>query len=475
MTGVRGSLAAFGATSVLVVMACGARSSLLDEIPGAAPPPVHVDAATPIPDAHVRDVTVHDARVDGRTVDAMRDSAQRKDAEDAHDAAPDAIDARPDASDAGHPDACDYTGKPRGTMDTLAFDGDGGVVDFDLDCDGVVFTTEQGAVLSCPIGGCIETPTVVASQGAFDPRNFQVRIASTSLYVTSATVPPPDAGRYVRVDGGPRYVLTDGGRPLVGPSSALFTLPRDGGASSLALMLDTSFDFDGFSPTPASCEAVTFGTTGEMAYFGQQCQGPIACAPGGGCGFPRFWGPFRVVRAGSEGAVASTSFPEWSPTGREPQEGLPAQPVSGVTYCTSDDAGDLECFDLNGSPDSGVASGQPGFMDVLTDTFVLWHDSPTIYFACAGGPTCAAPTSVHIAGSYEPIGGLHDTLFLLGEMNGGLTLATCDSAALLAGSCTPAVFATGITGLLLAGPTRLVATETNVYVLSAGRVLRIAR
>jgi hypothetical protein len=63
-------------------------------------------------------------------------------------------DAATDARDGAIVHGCTYRGEKRGVPSTVYSDGDAGVSDFDVGCDGVVYADVRGGVFACAATGC---------------------------------------------------------------------------------------------------------------------------------------------------------------------------------------------------------------------------------------------------------------------------------------------------------------------------------
>jgi len=444
LNSVIGSRSAALFTLLALLPGCGARSSLLGESspevistqsPVDAAPPNHDGTATTA-DAGHRDATA-DARV---IVDSARRDATR-------DAGP--TDAHRDASDAASDaDACDYSGEPAGTVETLVAAPDGGIVDFDLDCQGVVYATHGGAILSCPVGGCATTPTVIAPAGTYVPSpplyqypSIQLRIAATGLVVVGQGATP--------VDGGSPPVL-------------LFTQSRNGGPPTVLTTIGPVTYHGGLYQPWVEQLGVT---TGSLVNY----QSWIVVPSG--------LGPVAVQQAFD---VFNLSVPDGGVVLRSyPFDSLNRVAIVGSAYYVGGGGSisgpnTVSLFDLNGpsSNPTTVYSGSAlgGMKGLLaSDAFVVMKSGGPPWYSCVTGSPCTEPTLVTAIGTgeYEPFAAFHDVLFLAGGDDG---LATCDSATVLDGTCIPSEFVSGLPGF-----TRFVATDDNVYVLTRGAILRVAR
>ena len=446
------------------VVGCGARSDIFDGfVSGPLAPREDASAGDGGRDASLADATWTDARdaeKDVASLDARGDVA-RGDA--GRDAPP--RDGSYDAPRDAGVDSCDRTGGARGTVDTIASLGDGGIVDFDVDCSGIVLATSEGAIVHCPVLGCTTAPATVAKAGTYALGGVQVRIASVGLYVTSGGIAPP----------------LDGGLPSGIASDTVYLQPLDGGSATAVAALPTVI-----GGLASACFATQLGASGATAYFSDYCSNPAEVGQD-----MAIQGAFEAVTPTTVRTFSGASGVGWWGVGA---------PVSGNAYYTllrdrTADTNALSRFALNGSGDAGIILSQAGdagsswdqtedvWWDVVaTDEFVSWFVEGLLY-ACAPGSPCPISVNIVEAAAYYSVAGRHDTLFLSNgtgpptwEPTGPVfwlgtgPLVTCSVADLAAGSCTPDVLAPSLPPFR-----RVVATDANVYVLTAGGVLRIAR
>jgi len=430
----------FASVATLVVAGCG--QTIADG------PPAGADATPDSANRRGVDATAggDSGRNDAARADASKDSG-RADAGASDARAHPVTDATSDArgTDAAAKDGatpvCDHTGAATGTVVSVITGSAGTLVDFDVDCAGVVYVESSGAVLSCPVTGCVGGPVVIAPAGT---AALAARIAPSGLFIFAD--PLPDGG------GRPPFDIFGSGRT---PSASLTPV------SSVDLVGSESISGDGVAGA-------------QPFYF-------VHSSGGGGSGTT-----LTVVSPGTGGSAATLST-----------YGAGGAGGSGATTCATAIDGAVyfaACLTQTSTTQSsritrtnlvGASDGETDYFSptapvafnqiAASDLFAVWNVSPdgdggaSGNYACAAGASCAGPVRVTGIDGWTFAGTRHDTLFLVDTAR---DLATCTVSELLAGACTPTPLATG-----LAKWSRFLADDDNVYLLLADgtAVLRVAR